>query len=330
MSENRKPDSSQNDSSTQFQARSAQAMKGARRSLGNVKVGPGQYYHNMTLFPLFVSEDPGLDYLLLHEAIEQGLAEVREVSESGSVGQLLVENRAPRPVLIPEGEILTGAKQDRTVNITILIAASSELVIPVSCVEQGRWSRTSSNFASSHFSTPRLRAKVSRSVKSNRDLTGVPSSDQMSVWNDVSYSLMEASAVSATDSLKDAFAEKKEILGEYTDSLELPADAAGVLIASGDQIIGMDLFDSPATLQKIWPRMSRGYYLEASSRKEEARSDKALAEDFLKKLPAQVNLVKKPIGSGDELEVAGEDVTGGGLSYEGSIVHLGAMAMEKN
>jgi hypothetical protein len=51
-------------------------------------------------------------------------------------------------VLIVEGEELMGAKQNRVVNVTILVAAGAELVIPVSCVEQGRWHYRSEKFSS--------------------------------------------------------------------------------------------------------------------------------------------------------------------------------------
>ena len=58
-------------------------------------------------------------------------------------------------VLIPEGDELVGAKQNRTVNSTALIAADSELVLSVSCVERGRWSRRPRSFAS-NGATPHL------------------------------------------------------------------------------------------------------------------------------------------------------------------------------
>ena len=42
------------------------------------------------------------------------------------------------PLLLPDGEQLVGAKQNRILNMTVLVAAQSEVTIPVSCVEQVR------------------------------------------------------------------------------------------------------------------------------------------------------------------------------------------------
>jgi hypothetical protein len=38
-----------------------------------------------------------------------------------------------------DGEQLVGAKQNRILNMTVLVAAETEVTIPVSCVERGRW-----------------------------------------------------------------------------------------------------------------------------------------------------------------------------------------------
>jgi hypothetical protein len=59
---------------------------------------------NLAMFPLRLPEKAAPGYLVLKEALAGGLASVAEVSESGSVPDLLVRNRAAQPVLIPDGE----------------------------------------------------------------------------------------------------------------------------------------------------------------------------------------------------------------------------------
>jgi hypothetical protein len=82
---------------------------------------------------------PAASSLLLDEALAKNLARVTEVSESGSVPELAFENGSPEKILLVDGDELIGARQNRAVNITILVGAGKKLVIPVSCVEQGRW-----------------------------------------------------------------------------------------------------------------------------------------------------------------------------------------------
>ena len=65
-------------------------------------------------------------------------AHITEVSGAGSVPFLKVANEADRLLLLLDGEELIGAKQNRILNTTVLVAAHTEVTIPVSCVEQGR------------------------------------------------------------------------------------------------------------------------------------------------------------------------------------------------
>ena len=60
----------------------------------------------------------------------------------------VVSPEFPNSLLMLDGEELVGAKKNRVLNVTVLIAAQSDTVIPVSCVEQGRWSYWSQEFGS--------------------------------------------------------------------------------------------------------------------------------------------------------------------------------------
>jgi hypothetical protein len=52
--------------------------------------------------------------------------------QSPAAPELRVKNSSGTPVLILDGEELVGAKQNRIVNVTILVVTQSEIVIPVS------------------------------------------------------------------------------------------------------------------------------------------------------------------------------------------------------
>ena len=130
--------------------------------LDKVKVGRKQSYRNLAVFPLLSGYATGLDYMTLDEGLAGGLIQVTEVSQGGTVPELKVVNKSPRMVLILDGEELVGAKQNRIVNTTILVQAQSTTVIPVNCVEQGRWHYRSPSFSSEErMMSPALRGPPS-------------------------------------------------------------------------------------------------------------------------------------------------------------------------
>ena len=135
--------------------------------------------------------------------------------------------------LIPEGEILIGAKQNRVVNVTVLVAAGVKFLIPVSCVEAGRWRYRSRHFESKFHSPPSLRHKKLKAIHRNRSESGVAASDQGEVWEEVQACLNKVGAQSETALLTDGFLASEERLEEYRHEFSLPTDAAGVLVAKG-------------------------------------------------------------------------------------------------
>ena len=151
--------------------------------LAQAKVARKQSYKNLSLFPLLSTYSLDLDYLLLDEALSEGVIEVIEVGEGGTVPELKVINKSPRMILILDGEELVGAKQNRIVNTTILIQGNGTIVIPVSCVEQGRWSYESPRFSSKErVMSPSLRAMKSEKVQFSLRSSGNYRSDQGAIW----------------------------------------------------------------------------------------------------------------------------------------------------
>src|SRR5712664_2604068 len=132
-----------------------------QEEFARIEIGQASQIRNLKLFPLIRrNASQPLDYLLLEDGIAQGKVRVTELSGGGSVPELSITNTAELPVLLVDGEELVGAKQNRVLNLTILVPAKHTTVIPVSCVEAGRWSRAGSDLRTAdHVMYSGLRAK---------------------------------------------------------------------------------------------------------------------------------------------------------------------------
>ena len=102
------------------------------------QIGDPVEHRGIVLAPLFPLENPVARYLTLDTGLARGLS-ITETSEAGDVPELAVSNPLADDVLLYDGAELVGAKQNRILNVTVLVAASSTLRVPVSCTEEGRW-----------------------------------------------------------------------------------------------------------------------------------------------------------------------------------------------
>ena len=124
-----------------------------------LQLGEPVTHRGITIVPVFPLENPGAAYTTLEDALPRGLR-IAETSDAGSVPELIVENPLDEHVLLYDGEELIGAKQNRILNLSVLVAAGSRTLIPVSCVEAGRWHRRSASFAAaSHTAGPEIRMR---------------------------------------------------------------------------------------------------------------------------------------------------------------------------
>jgi hypothetical protein len=134
-------------------------------TLSRLRVGGPMSDGPLCIVPVRCASDVPDRYVLLSQALRRGTVLITEVSEAGEVPYLSVFNKGPWPVLVFDGEELVGAKQNRIANATTLLAVG-KTVLPVSCVEQGRWHAESRVFrAGSYASHPGLRRDKERRVR---------------------------------------------------------------------------------------------------------------------------------------------------------------------
>ena len=297
--------------------------------LDRVTIGEPMHSGAITLFPLSGSNGRPSRYILLDNALERDLAFITEVSEGGSVPELSIENRSDRPVLILEGDVLIGAKQNRVVNLTVLVPPKSRLQLPVSCVERGRWNWKRRDFAVSRSAPLDLRRNKTAAMIEEKKRSGRRTSNQMRVWQDVSTVLSCVNAHSETDSLEDAYVSSRSKLRRTLDTLKLPAGATGFIVALNGRVVGLDLFDSVKTAERCWTRLSESYALSAlhlPPAEKPATLD--MAGRFLCQTRKSLRGSATTLGLGAELEIDSAWLTGTGLWYDDRIVHLAAFTRE--
>ncbi len=198
-----------------------------------------------------INEDnaPGPEYMLAEDAISHGTLVIEETSAEGQVPRLRVYNRSDTPVLILEGDILVGGKQNRLCNSTVMVPSYSKLDLPVSCVESRRWRHQSEKFSTSP-STSSL--DVLRRLKAGKFGRRSHHSDQQAIWRTIEHVQRQARHSSPTSDHEEVMRIRRRDLRDFLDQNPCPTDAIGVAVIIGAEGYVLDLFDKPATCQHYW------------------------------------------------------------------------------
>ena len=302
-----------------------------RVTLPKFRVGEPVRHQSLAVYPLFSETGSCVDYRLAQAALADKSLLVGEVDEDGSVPELLVENKGDLRVLFLEGEELIGAKQNRILNMSILVAAHSKTKIPVSCVEQGRWGYKTRHFGPSGSYSPSklrraLKASVSRSVKEKLG----HHSDQGEVWEAVSALHATHGVESETAAMSDAFDAHQDKIAAYREHLQYVEGAVGLAVAIGNQINSIDVFDKPSTCESAWDKLLSGVVFDAlEADKEHEPASIADVEQLLaatERLPWEQ---ADPIGEGEEFRAESQRgdhasaLTFGETLVHGSVVTVG-------
>lgn len=226
--------------------------------LPSLHVGRGVDCGSVTVFPVWSDADGvrGVDWA--------GRGLVIDEVDGGSVPHLNVTNPTNKAQLILEGDILEGGRQDRMAAETTLVMPGQELVIPVNCVEAGRW-----NAGRGHRST-NLKGAYSVREARRRAFKTAPGMAQGAVWDRISRIEEGLGERSETSNFKERATARQSRLvtskeqlarGERIQDTEMSDHPArlkplsgqrGVIIAIGGEIIAAEVFGSSTAFAERW------------------------------------------------------------------------------
>jgi hypothetical protein len=288
--------------------------------LATILTGEPITHGALAVIPLLAPNLDDPDWLTLEEAGDR--ARVTEVSEAGSVPYLQVANGADRPLLLLDGEELIGAKQNRILNTTVLLAAHTAVTIPVSCVEPGRWGYRGRQFrpgdASLYASLRASKAAhVSQSVRAGRGHRA----DQGQVWACLADRASQLRVDSATGAMRDVYARHQADMTAARQALAAQPGQLGALIYMDGRWVGLDLLAGPGLFGRAWPRLCAGYVADAIGR--EAKPWQRLDAGVVLSQLAEGQAEPAPaVGLGEEHRLATPGLAGSVLIAQGRVAHL--------
>lgn len=319
--------------------------KSVETYLIGMELGVGTSFENMTVFELLRPQNGGPEYITLGEALERGVFAVTETSEGGSVPELLVANTGEAPVLLLDGEELRGAKQNRILNTTILVAPKSSIKVPVSCVEHGRWHYEDREFKESgnvmHREMRALNVRqVNESLRSEKRFR----SDQGEIWDKVAELSRDMAVASSTGAMRDVYEAKGADLDAYLKNFRLAEGQKGILVFVAGKPVGMDFVSRDAAFARLFPKLIKSYAMEAmllTERRKRGRGKsgetKPLAiptadgaREFLKRAVGSEEKKYESVGLGWSYRYAGPGIVGSALAINDKVVHMAFFGVDED
>lgn len=293
-----------------------------------ITFGEAQHYGSVAALPIHLpSAAEALEYLTLSEAITGLLIRIEEVSESGSVPNLKVINTAAVPVLILAGEEVSGARQNRILNTSILVPAKGELIIPVSCTERGRWSYNAPDFKDSgNFGSAEIRHTAALSVLGNLRVGRGHHSDQGQVWDRIEelHEKSNTFGTSRTRAMDDAYKNMAADLEEAQRHFRLTPGQTGVLFFHGGQAAGLDIVSRPAAYARLHDKLVKSYIIDVLGKSAPVPKPTALlkeAKHFLEAANIGETKIFPSPGLGDDHRLTAPRLHGSMLVYGKEAVH---------
>ena len=315
---------------------STETKKQYKRWFKKIKLGSPIIHKGVAVYPIFSEITSTLDYLGLTAALERKVLKVTEINEGGSVPELRVKNTAKRPILLVDGEELEGAKQNRTLNSSILVPAESEIKIPVSCTEQGRWNYSGDKHfeSSGHVLESKTRARKMKSVSKTLYKMNNYSGNQSEVWNGIHQFETEMANYSPTSAHKDVYKQKsKAFENGFSKFRKLEEGQQGVMVVIDGHPVGLDFVSRPEVYAEIHEKLIKSYVFAplhngTKSDVKKKRASRAVAA-FLARAQTANARAFDSVGHGFDLRAEAKHLVGTALNHEQESLHVSFLSLPK-
>ena len=230
-----------------------------------LRVGDPDVHGPLAVFPLFGPRAGDWSTSRSPRASRRGLL-VKELEGGASVNDLVVLNPTDAPVLLYEGEEVLGAQQNRTFDVSVLVAAGERLRVPVSCVEHGRWdgSRHGEAFRPApQAAYPSLR-RMKNVAAHARVAAGMEArAEQGAVWDEVAAKSSRLGRRSPTGAMHDIYEQRRDRLRDVRPAIPLHPGQTGALVAIGGASASWTTSAAPTRSRPSTRPLVQGYALDA-------------------------------------------------------------------
>ena len=284
------------------------------------QVGDPVEHRGIVVAPLFPLRNPVARYVTLDTGLAQGLT-ITETSEAGDVPQLAVSNPLAEDVLLYDGAEVVGAKQNRILNVSVLVGAGATLRIPVSCTEEGRWRSVSRSFSPArHIANSELRRRKAMALAAEPLALGAAQED---VWRSVRGQAARMGSVSPTGAHGDLFVARERELAALEPAFATEPGQCGAVLGLGETLC-LDAVSRPDAFAAIWPKLLRGYLLDALERLDGRSTQTERLLGFVDEVADAPARRGPSVGLGDDLRLQGPGVLGSGLVLGDETIQLSA------
>jgi hypothetical protein len=297
--------------------------------LSSIEVGEPITSGSMFMFPLHGTNLASVAPITLDEALGADALLVEEISNDGSVPELIVQNSSDRSVFLLDGEQVLGLKQNRTFNLSMLLQPRSRTVVPVSCLERGRWSARRGKASGAehvHFATGR--ANKMRSVTDSLKQVRSYRSDQGRVWSDIDDKFQRADdASSSTAAEADYYEARRARVLPLVDAFAPQPRQVGAAIGIGSKVVGLDIFATAALYASLSEKLLKSYLLDAVDTAAEAAppGKEAVKAQLERLFMSPASRFPAP-GCGETIRWTTLEGAGAALVAEGECIHAMAFS----